>query len=337
VVACIAQACGVTDAAAGVRFTAITSARMMAKRDPWTNMLRGTAATAASAIGGADQLLVLPYTHALGVADAFARRIARNTQIVAQEESHLGRVRDPAGGSWYAEQLTHDLASTGWALFQEIEAKGGLAGALSSGLVHDRIEAVAAGRAKAIATGKIELTGVSAFPLLGPDGVSVAPRPNAPPVANAARALAPVRLAEPYERLRDAADACASPPAVFLASLGEISAHTVRSAWIRNTLASGGIAAQASDGYATPEAAAAAFKESGARVAVIASSDAVYATHAVETARALKAAGATHLALAGRPGELEAALKAAGVERFIFAGQDVIATLTELHGLIAAG
>ena len=337
-IARIAAACGAPGTAAYVRITAITSARMMAKRDPWTNMLRVTAATAASAFGSADALVVLPYTHALGSSDAFARRIARNTQIVAQEESHLGRVVDPAGGSWYVEQATNDIATAAWALFQEIESAGGLVSALTSGLIQDRIAAVASVRAKSIATGRTELTGISAFPLLGPDGVTVTPRATAPPITHAteARPLAPIRLAAAFEALRDAADAAPKPPAVFLASLGEIADHTTRSTWVRNFLASGGIAAQTTDGYASPEAAASAFTSSGSRVAVIASSDALYAAQAQATARALKAAGATHIALAGRPGDSEPALKAAGIDRFLYAGQDAIQTLNELQALMAA-
>ena len=344
VISRIAAACGAPEAAAHVRLTAITSARMMAQRDPWTNMLRTTAATAAAAIGGIDALLVLPYTHALGSSDAFARRIARNTQIVAQEESHLGRVLDPAGGSWYVEQITADIATQAWSLFQQIEAAGGLATALTSGMVYDQIAAVASARAAVIATGRAELTGVSAFPMLGPDGVTVTPRPAAPPIRHAppiphapdVRPLVPIRLAAPYEALRDAADAAPKPPEIFLASLGTIADHTARSTWVRNFLASGGIAASTSEGYPTTEAATAAFKASHLRVAVIASSDAIYAAHAIETARALKAAGATLIALAGRPGDSEAALKAAGVDRFIFAGQDGIATLTQLQAVISA-
>ena len=337
-VARISSACGAPEAASHVRLTTITSARMMAKRDPWTNMLRVTAATSASAFGGADALCVLPYTHALGSSDAFSRRIARNTQIVAQEESHLGRVLDPAGGSWYVEQATHEIATAAWSLFQEIEAAGGLASALTSGLIQDRIAAVSAARTKAIATGRTELTGISAFPLLGPDGVTVAPRPPALALTHTPeiRPLAPIRLAAPYEQLRDAADAARTPPAVFLAALGAIPDHTARSTWVRNFLASGGISAQPTDGYTTPEDASAAFISSGARVAVIASSDAVYATHAIATARALKAAGATHIALAGRPGDSEPALKAAGIDRFLYAGQDAVQTLTQLQAVIFA-
>jgi methylmalonyl-CoA mutase len=336
-IARIADACGASDAARNVRLTARTSARMMTRRDPWTNMLRTTAATSAAAFGGVDALLVLPFTHALGASDAFARRMARNTQIVAQEESHLGRVLDPAGGSWYVEQITAELAAKAWTLFQDIEAQGGIAAALASGMLQDQIAATAESRAKTIATGKFEITGVSAFPLLGPDGVTVTPRAAAQPVPGAAsvRPLVPIRLSVPFEALRDAADNAAVKPVVFLAALGEIADHTARSTWVRNILASGGIACQPTDGYASPDAAVAAFKASGANVAVIASSDAAYATNAELTAAALKSAGATHVVLAGRPGDREIAYKAAGVDRFLFAGQDVLGTLQALHDAIA--
>ena len=101
---------GLQAPAGTMHITAVTSQRMMAKRDPWTNMLRTTAACAGAAFGGADAVTVLPFTWALGAPDRFARRVARNTQLVLQEESSLGRVVDPVGGSWYVEKLTAELA-----------------------------------------------------------------------------------------------------------------------------------------------------------------------------------------------------------------------------------
>ena len=151
IVARIAEVSGASPAA--MHLTAVTSGRMMAKRDPWTNMLRTTAACASAAFGGADAITVLPFTWALGDADRFARRVARNTQLVLQEESSLGRVVDPAGGSWYVEQLTAELGQKAWALFQDIEAKGGIVAALTSGALQDEVARAAAARAKAIATG----------------------------------------------------------------------------------------------------------------------------------------------------------------------------------------
>ena len=337
IIARIAAACGAADAAASVRLTAVSSRRMMARRDPWTNMLRTTVATAAASFGGADSIVTRPFTDALGEADAFARRIARNTQIVAQEESGLGHVIDPVGGSWYVEKLTADLANEAWNLLQEIEADGGIVAALRSGLIQGRIASVAAERAKGIATGRIELTGVSTFPKLGDDGVAVAPRAPAPALTAAPEIepLTPIRLAARFEALRDAADASRAASTtmdVLLVTLGPQAQFTARATWVTNLLASGGIGVVAGDQIDSKDAAETAFAKSGACVAVIASSDAEYAKLAEPVARALKTAGATHIALAGRPGDAEANYRAAGIDRFIFAGQDAVATLTELQG-----
>jgi methylmalonyl-CoA mutase len=334
----IADACGAGAAAAKTHITAITSERMMAKRDPWTNLLRLSVACTGAALGGAQAITVLPYTWPLGKTDKFARRIARNIQMVLQEESSLGRVLDPAGGSWYMENLTRDLAQKAWALFQSIEAKGGMVAALRAGFVQDEIAAVAATRAKAIATGRSPLTGVSAFPMLGDDGVNVSPHPAAPAVNGKPeiKPLAPHRLAEPFEALRDAADAAGHKPEVFLASLGAVIDHTLRSTWIKNYLAAGGIAALTSDGYASAEDAAAAFKASGAKAACICSSDALYEQHAEATAKALKAAGARLVLMAGKPGEREATLRTAGVDDFLAAGNDAVAVLKALQETLGA-
>lgn len=333
----IADASGAGEAAGSLHLSANSSFRMLAKRDPWTNLLRATLACAGGVLGGADAITVLPFTAALGEADDFARRTARNIQIVLQEESWLGRVLDPMGGSWYIEALTDELANAAWTLLQEIEGKGGIIAALDQGFVQDKIAADAAARAKAIATGRQSLTGVSAFPLLGDDGVTVAPAREVPPVTGKemVRPLVPQRLAEPFEALRDAADAHGAKTGneltVFLASLGPVIEHTARSTWVKNYLAAGGIAALTSDGYASAEEAASAFKASGADAACICSSDALYAEHAEATARALKQAGAKLVLMAGRPGEGEAALKAAGVDQFLFAGADAVATLKGLQ------
>ena len=333
----IADASGAGDAASNLHIAARTSFRVMAQRDPWTNMLRSTLSCAGAVLGGADAITVLPFTAALGEADDIQRRMARNIQIVLQEESWLGRVLDPMGGSWYIEALTDEVAKAAWGQLQEIEVKGGIIAALDQGFVQDQIAAQAATRAKAIATGRAELTGVSAFPLLGDDGVTVAPHQPSPPVKGEeiVRPLIPHRLAEPFEALRDKADAYIArtkrTPSVFMASIGAVIDHTLRSTWIKNYLAAGGIAVMTTDGYASAEEAALAFSKSGAATACISSSDALYAEHAEATARALKAAGAKLVLMAGRPGDKEAALKAAGVDQFLFAGADAVTTLKGLQ------
>lgn len=341
----VAQACGAGAAASSMRLGAVTSMRMMSRRDPWVNMLRTTIACAAAAMGGADAITVLPFTIALGKPDAFARRIARNTHIVLQEESGLGRVADPAGGSFAIERITDDLAAKAWAMFQELEAEGGMIAALTSGHLQDQIEAVAADRMKRIATGREAMTGVSAFPRLGDDGVKVEAWTAVPAASKAAairvRALKPSRLAAPFEALRDAADAHAArtgaPPRVFLASLGATAEHSARTTWIRNLLAAGGIESVGGEGWTASGDAARAFADSGASIACICGADDTYKLIAEATAQALKGAGATEVLLAGRPGDLEAALKSAGVDGFLAAGQDMLAALGGLQTRLGVG
>lgn len=335
----LAESCGAGDTVSRVAVRAQTASRMMTRRDPWVNMLRTTIACAAAAMGGASQITVLPFTWALGQPDAFARRIARNTHHVLMEEAGLDRVADPAGGSWYVERLTHDLAAKAWEIFQAIEGKGGMGAALASGFVRDEIGRVAKERARRVATGRLELTGASAYPRLGDDGVTAAPWPDVVPSAdlNGARTppLPAERLAEPFERLRDAADAFAArtgaPPRVFLAALGPLAVHAARATWITNFLAAGGIAAIATPGFTATADLGRAFADSGAGIACLCSSDEVYGELGEAAAGVLKAAGAAQVWLAGRPKAQEAALQAAGVDDFIFAGCDALAVLARLH------
>lgn len=341
-VARVADACGAGSAVERLQLTASTSERMMVRRDPWVNMLRTTIACAGAAFGGAEAITVLPFTWALGRPDRFARRIARNTHLVLQAESGTARVIDPAHGSWYIEKLTDDLAKAAWALFQDIEAKGGMVTALESGFIQGEVARVAEARAKDIAHGRVEITGVSAFPMLADDGVAFAPHVPADPVVvggTTVVALPLRRLAEPFERLRDAADAhrakSGKPPRMFLASLGDLAVHSPRTLWMRNYLAAGGIEAVAAvEPLHNSADVGKAFAASGAAVACICSADKVYAELGEAVAGVLKQAGAKEVLLAGRPKEQEAALKAAGVDGFIFAGGDAVATLTRLHEVL---
>lgn len=333
VLARVAQACGAAEAAGRMPLAVTTSQRMMARRDPWVNMLRVTAACASAAMAGADEICVLPHTWAIGQPDLFASRIARNTGLVLREEAWLGRIADPSGGAWAAERLTDELAQKAWAIFQEWESEGGMLAALTSGLVQEQIAAVAEARARDIATRRVEVTGVSAYPQLADDGVKVTPWPAAAPAgATIIRPLLPVRLAAPFEALRDAADRTASPPKVFLASLGGQAEHGARTMWITNLLAAGGIAAISGEGFTSSTEAGRAFAESGAAVACLCGADQTYAELGEATAMALKGAGAEYVWLAGRPREQQAALQAAGVDGFIYAGIDVVEVLATIQG-----
>ncbi len=148
-------------------------------------------------------------------------------------------------------------------------------------------------------------------------------------------ALPPMRLAAPFERLRDRSDQILKSkgvrPRVFLANLGTAADFTARATFAKSFFETGGIEAVDSEGFAEPATLAAAFKTSGASLVCLCSSDKVYAAHAVAAAQALQAAGAKHIYLAGRPGDLESTLRAAGVSGFIFAGGDALAALQEIY------
>jgi methylmalonyl-CoA mutase len=331
----VEEACGLAPKPAFV--SAETAWRMMTKRDVYVNMLRTTVAAFAAGLGGANAVSVLPYTNALGLPDSFARRNARNTQLILLEESNLAKVGDPAAGSGGIEVLTDELCRAAWSLFQEIEAAGGAAGAIEKGLIQAKVAATRAEREKAAATRRDPITGTSEFPHIAEAPVSVlvtTPLPNPPPQGgrehSESAALPTIRLAEPYEQLRDASDAIlkktGARPKIFLASLGKPADSIARATFAKNFFEAGGI--EAVEG--SPDA----FLRSGAALACLCSSDEVYATEATAAAKAL--AGAKHIYLAGRPGELAATLDAAGVKSFIYAGCDVIATLKAAHDILGA-
>jgi methylmalonyl-CoA mutase len=160
----LTEACGASVEARPATLHACTARRTKTKYDPWVNMLRVTAEVFAAAVGGAESITSSAFDEVLGCSDAFARRIARNTQIVLQEEAYVARVADPAGGSWYVEALTRQLAEAAWEQFQQIEREGGMVPALLEGKLQKRIEEAAATRGKAVAKRKLPITGVSEFP-----------------------------------------------------------------------------------------------------------------------------------------------------------------------------
>ncbi|MCG7524718.1 methylmalonyl-CoA mutase small subunit [Streptomyces sp. OfavH-34-F] len=319
----VAEVCGAPGAGAQ-RQHAVTSPVMMTRRDPWVNMLRTTLASLGAGVGGADAVTVLPFDHALGLPDAFARRIARNTSTILLEESHLARVIDPAGGSWYVERLTDELAGAAWSFFQEIERAGGQAAALGSGFVAERIAATWAARTKDLARRKEPVTGVSEFPLLAERPVEREPFPEAP----ARRGLPVVRRDEAFEALRVRSDAhlaaTGARPRVFLAALGPAAAHTARVSFAANLFQAGGVEPVHEPARVDAASVAEAFAASGTDVACLCSSDALYAEQAAEVAAALVAAGARRVYLAGRPGAYD------GVDEYVFAGCDAVAVLSSL-------
>ena len=375
-------------AAGAMRVHAQVSKRVLTLRDPYVNLLRNTVACFAAGVGGAEAITSVPFDAVAGLPDGPARRIARNTLLVLQEEGHLHRVIDPPGGSWYLDWLTNQVAEKAWAVFQEVERRGGMLRALCEGWVAKQIDSAFAPRAKNLARRKEGITGVSEFPNVGEAPV-VRPAPDRAALRGAAarrvsrlriadcglringellvlcdpqavvelaeqgasvgqlaRALgfhaepttipplAPHMFARPFEVLRLASDVCqvahGARPRVFLANLGPVAHYTARATYAKNFFEAGGFEALDAGGFKDADAAAAAFARSGAKVAVICSSDKIYPDVVPQLAPKLKAAGARSVVLAGNPGANEAAWRAAGVDRFIFIKCDVLATLSQI-------
>ena len=353
----IAEASGASPEARRQRQHAVTSRSILTRYDPMVNVLRSTVAAFAAGVAGVDSQCVLPYDIAIGAPSEDSRRLARNISHILTQESRIGHVADPARGSAYVAELTRSIAEKAWDLFQEIEAKGGtgLNGAGGSGAERDGMggsisEGSSAGngaggngtgrgivaaledgtigrwledswqqRAERIAHRKDPICGVSEFPVLDESAPSKAiwtiSNPNA---------LLPMRrLSEPFENLRDAVAASATNPKVFLALLSSLAEDSARLAFTENLLAAGGIS--------TKVGSAAEFESQDFTMAVLCSSDKIYAEKAHDAVATLRAAGCQWVYLAGRPkGDLAEAIKASGIDGTLYAGSDAVVLLEEM-------
>jgi methylmalonyl-CoA mutase len=330
----VEESCGLQPLPAHVE--AETAWRMMTRRDPYVNALRTTTAAFAAGVAGADAVVALPFTQALGLPDAQARRLARNGQLILIEEANLSRVADPAAGAGGFEDLTDALAQKAWALFQEIEGEGGLAASWSSGAFAARVKQARQTLERDVARRKLPITGTSEYPNLSEPPVSVLAA--LPTTLTSHEHLAPMRTAEAFETLRDASDTdlgdTGTRPRIFLATLGDVVSATARLGFARALFEAGGFETQESAGLTDASAAAAAFEGSGATIACLCGPDAAYDAMAIAVASALRGAGAREVWLAGRPGESEAAWRAAGVGGFVFAGCDAVAALRAARAML---
>jgi methylmalonyl-CoA mutase len=293
----VAEVVGEPEAGAAV-VHAETSLPMMTQRDPWVNMLRSTLAAFGAGVGGADTVLVFPFDVAIpggfpGTATSFARRIARNTQLLLLEESHVGRVLDPAGGSWFVEDLTKQLAEQAWQHFRAIEARGGFVDARDH--VADQIAEVAARRTDDIAHRRTAITGVNEFPNLAEPAL---PQENSRSADGNLQ-----RYAAEFEALRDRSDVflarTGSRPQALLLPLGPLAEHNIRSTFAANLLASGGVEA-VNPGTVDAAGVAQAVSDAGSpSVAVICGTDKRYQDEATDVVQAARSAGVSWVYLAG--------------------------------------
>ncbi|MDA8437933.1 MAG: methylmalonyl-CoA mutase family protein, partial [Propionibacterium sp.] len=289
--------------------------------DPYVNLLRGTIAAFSAAVGDAEIVTVLPFDSAHGLPTKASRRFARNTQLVAMEESNIGRVNDPAGGSYYVEQLTDQVAVKAWGKFQALEKAGGMSVVVTTGAVRDQVAATVTERAKRLAARKQPITGVSTFPLQAERDVDVRPRPEAPVPAG----LAPHRDSEMFEALRDRA--AASSTTVFLACLGQRRDFGPREQFTSNLCLVGGLSIPESEG-GTPDEIVQQVLAADAGTVILCSSAKVYADQAIDVARALKTAGVQTVYIAGRRTETGSAEADDVIDGEVFDGMDVVEFLT---------
>ena len=312
----VAELAGAVPADRGQAQHAVTASSMLTVYDPWVNALRSTVACFAAAVGGAAAITVAPHDalHTRG-GSALGRRLARNTQSIRLMESHLARVDDIAGGSWYVESLTGQLGEHAWSTIREVEAAGGIVSALRSNRIQDQIDSVLAVRREAVATRARPLTGLTEFPDLNEHHELSIPVVDSPGVEF--RPLLPQREGEAVEALRLRADAHAAQtgqrPTVFLATLGTEAEFTPRLTFAQNFLGVAGVGSISGllaeyDPKVTP-------------LVCLCSSDAVYAADADTAAVELRAAGAQSVYLAGRGMDID------GVDQEIGLGTDVVVVL----------
>jgi methylmalonyl-CoA mutase len=321
----VAEVVGQPDAAAAT-VHAVTSLPMMAQRDPWVNMLRTTLAAFSAGVGGADTVLVHPFDVAIpggfpGTAPSFARRIARNTQLLLLEESHIGRVLDPAGGSWFAEDLTGQLAEQAWTHFQDIESRGGFEQARDH--VTAQIAEVAGRRIDDITHRRTALTGVNEYPNLAEP-----PLPHGDPLESVAR------YGAGFEALRNRSDAflekTGSRPRVLLLPLGPLAEHNIRATFVTNLLASGGIET-VNPGSVYAAGVASVVAEAGSiNTAVICGTDARYHADFPAVADAARAAGVGQIYLAGPPRAIADVGEAHRPDGYLTATIDAVEALSDL-------
>ena len=314
------------------RLHAVQSSCWLTRHDPWVNLLRSTMAGFSAAVGGADAVSLRAYDSVGGAAGSLGQRMATNTQLLLAEESHLGVVSDPAAGSFTVEQLTEALCRAAWARLQQIEAEGGLdhpdGRAHLAGLVAEERQLLG----RAIDKRKVALVGVSDFPSLS--GLVVG---EADAVETDAQVLLPpMRHADGWEALRDAADAKAASgdrPGVFLATWGPLSRHSARAMFSTNLLQAGGLRTVDPGGSDAIGALVSAFQESGLSAAVICGADADYGDVVPALAKELRAAGALAVWVAGRAPDADTAAvwTEAGVTDLVFLGCDARDLLSRLH------
>ncbi|MCD6661661.1 MAG: methylmalonyl-CoA mutase family protein [Lentimicrobium sp.] len=306
--------------------------------DPNVNMLRTTTEAMSAAIGGADLITVLPFDINFKEPDEFSTRIARNQQIILKEESSLEKVIDPAAGSYYIESLTASMADAAWALFLQVEEKGGMTEAVKTGFIQDSVAGSAKMRNADIAARRMIMLGTNQYPNLQENMLNRIQADvedeDETPAAQAAiyKVMEPYRGADAFEDLRLATEIYESEegrrPHVFLLTIGNLAMRKARAGFSSGFFGCAGYKVTDNAGFTSVEDGVNAALAAEADIVVLCSSDEEYAEIAPAAAQQLKAAKPEmQVVVAGFPKELVDSLKAAGVDEFIHVRTNVLDTL----------
>ncbi|MCI7308793.1 methylmalonyl-CoA mutase family protein [Alistipes senegalensis] len=292
--------------------------------DPYVNMLRGTTEAMSATIAGVHSLEVTPFDAAFENPTEFSKRIARNVELLLKNESHFDQVVDPAGGSYYVENLTQSIAAEAWKLFLEIEEKGGYTAAYKAGFVKECIAASAAAKDKAIATRRQTLLGANQYP----NFTEVADKAITAEAVTRKQAegntLAPYRGAMAFEEMRLHVDRSGKQPKAFMLTCGSLAMARARAQFSCNFFGCAGIRVQDNTFFKSIEEGAKAALESKAEIVVVCAADDDYAEAAPKVKELL--GGKAILVVAGAPACMPE-LEAQGITNFINVKSNVLETL----------
>jgi methylmalonyl-CoA mutase len=303
--------------------------------DPYVNLLRTTTEAMSGAIAGVDSLWVRPFDEAYRSPDAFSERIARNQQIILKEEAGMGKIVDPSAGSYYIENLTASIADQAWKMFLEIDDKGGYIAAMKEGFIQNQVKESADKRRVAVASRKETLLGTNQYANTGESmkdqirgyrcAVSCLEEKIAEP-------LEPFRLGEPFEELRLKMERSGRRPKAFMLTIGNLAMRKARAGFACNFFSVAGFEALDNNGFDTVEEGVEAAVQAKADIIVLCSSDDEYSALAPQAVVAAKDKGI--LVLAGYPKTTVEELKAAGIENFIYEGQNMVETLEKYQKML---
>ena len=292
--------------------------------DPYVNMLRGTTEAMSATIAGVHSLEVTPFDAAFEDPTEFSKRIARNVELLLKNESHFDQVVDPAGGSYYIENLTQSIAAEAWKLFLELEEKGGYTAAYKAGFIKERIAASAAAKDKAIETRRQTLLGANQYP----NFTEVADKAITAEAVTRKQAegntLAPYRGAMAFEEMRLHVDRSGRQPKAFMLTCGSLAMARARAQFSCNFFGCAGIRVQDNTFFKSVEEGAKAALESKAEIVVVCAADDDYAEVAPKVKELL--GGKAILVVAGAPA-CTPELEAQGITNFINVKSNVLETL----------